>query len=147
LAAFEQAWQNLVQRHEVFRTAVVWESLPEPVQAIQAETPFGIRHLDWRSLNSDQQQRQFEALLEEDRRQGFDLQRPPLMRVTVIELDEARLRVVWSLHHMLLDGWSTAIVLDELFALYEQAVKGEVVPGRARRPFRGYVEWQRRQGQ
>jgi hypothetical protein len=59
LATFEQAWRYLVQRHEVFRTAVVWEALPEPVQAIQAETPFGPRHLDWRTLEPDEQQRQF----------------------------------------------------------------------------------------
>src|SRR5207253_5156916 len=143
LAPFVQAWQQLVQRHDAFRTAVVWEDLPEPVQAVQAETPFRPRHLDWRGMDPNEQQRQFETLLEEDRRQGFDLQRPPLMRVTVIQLEDARLRVLWSLHHILLDGWSSAIVLDELFALLE----GRQVPAPSRRPFREYVEWLHRQDQ
>src|SRR5262249_31547048 len=76
---------------------------------------------------------------EEDPARGFDLGQAPLMRLSVVELGGGRQRVSWTMHHLLLDGWSTAIVLDDLARIHQ----GLATP--ARRPYRDYVGWVRSQ--
>jgi len=102
--------------------------LPEPVQAVSRSVPFELeRH-------------------ESGGERGFDLGRAPLMRVAVMELGEGRQRVVWSMHHVLLDGWSTAMVLEELSEVYGALLEGRRAPERGRRRrFREHVGWVRAQ--
>jgi Condensation domain/Major Facilitator Superfamily len=128
LDVFDAAWRELVSRHAVLRTAVLWEGLPQPVQVVARDVPFAIERRDW----SDR-------LLQDDRRRGFDLGAAPLMRVTVSNLGGGRQRVLWTVHHLLLDGWSTALVLDELGEIQRALAAGRAPVARARRPFREYV--------
>src|SRR5205807_23222 len=125
------------------RTAVLWEGLPEAVQVVVREAPFVLERHDWSGLAD--QDAAFARLVQEDRRRGFDVGRPPLLRVAVAELGGGRQRVLWSVHHLLLDGWSMALILDELGDIH-QAMAAERTPApRRRRPFREYVGWVRAQ--
>ncbi|MGH9335722.1 MAG: non-ribosomal peptide synthetase, partial [Vicinamibacteria bacterium] len=85
------------------------------------------------------------AYLEEDRRKGFELSKAPLMRLALIRTSEEEHYCAWSFHHILLDGWSTAIVLREVLSSYFAVREGRS-PSLAR-PFayREYVEWLERQ--
>ncbi len=98
---------------------------------------------DWRELNPDEQQKRLEAFLEADRRRGFDLSEAPLMRLSLIRLDETTYRVVWSYHHLLLDGWSVAIVSEELAVWSKAFGEGRALDLPNPRPFRDYVAWLR----
>ncbi len=83
----------------------------------------------------------FEDWLAGDRQRGFDLSRPPLIRVTLIRRPGARWRVVWSFHHLILDGWSWPLLLQELFELYDAHRRQRESPESFRLPFRAYVSW------
>src|SRR5207253_8824524 len=96
------------------------------------EVPFAIQRRDWAGL------------AEADRRRGFELERAPLMRVTVAEVGGGR-RLLWSVNHLVLDGWSTALALDELGEIYRALAAGRAPEARRRRPFREYVGWVRGQ--
>ncbi|MCX4919808.1 amino acid adenylation domain-containing protein [Streptomyces sp. NBC_00687] len=138
-ALFGQAWQQLVDRHSILRSAFVWEGVSEPVQVVQrkAPVPFAVR--DLRGLPD--QERRLEAFLAEDWERGFDLSRAPLVRVTVLRTAEARRYVVWSFHHILLDGWSVQILQKELFALYRGLLYGTPAALPPAAPYRRYIEW------
>ncbi|WP_369043210.1 amino acid adenylation domain-containing protein [Streptomyces sp. Midd1] len=138
-ALFGQAWQQLVDRHSILRSAFVWEGVSEPVQVVQrkAPVPFAVR--DLRGLPD--QERRLEAFLAEDWERGFDLSRAPLVRVTVLRTAEARRYVVWSFHHILLDGWSVQILQKELFALYRGLLDGTPAALPPAAPYRRYIEW------
>ncbi|HEX4953893.1 MAG TPA: amino acid adenylation domain-containing protein [Thermoanaerobaculia bacterium] len=141
LEAFRRAWQAVMERHAVLRTAFVWDSLDKPMQVVhrQVEPPIEIE--DWRELPEAKREAALEELLEEDRRRGFDLAQAPLMRLALQRLTVNRWQLTWSHHHLLLDGWSVAIVLQEVFRHYEsarQAVPLELTPSR---PFQDYVRW------
>ncbi|WP_394425667.1 amino acid adenylation domain-containing protein [Streptomyces sp. SGAir0957] len=138
-ALFGQAWQQLVDRHAILRSAFVWEGVSEPVQVVQrrAPVPFVVR--DLRGL-PDQEQR-LDAFLAEDWERGFDLSRAPLVRVTVLRTAEERRYVVWSFHHILLDGWSVQILQKELFALYRGLLDGTPAALPPAAPYRRYIEW------
>lgn len=117
--AFEQAWHRVIRRHSILRTAFFWEDFDEPHQVVFRRVPVPLDERDWRELTPAAQQKQLDAFLDRDRQQQFDLSRPPLMRITIIWLDDRRFHFVWSRHHILLDGWSQALVLREVFTLYE----------------------------
>ncbi|WP_277816770.1 condensation domain-containing protein, partial [Streptomyces sp. AcH 505] len=138
-ALFGQAWQRLVDRHSILRSAFVWEGVSEPVQVVQRQAPVPFEVRDLRGLPD--QERQLDVFLAEDWERGFDLSRAPLVRVTVLRTAEQRRFVVWSFHHILLDGWSVQILQKELFALYRSLLDGTSAALPTTVPYRRYIEW------
>ncbi|HEY0604050.1 MAG TPA: amino acid adenylation domain-containing protein, partial [Herpetosiphonaceae bacterium] len=144
-AAFRHAWATVVERHAVFRTAFVWDGLDEPLQVVrrQVTVPWTIE--DWRGLTPKEQDGQRMAYLQADRRRGFALDEPPLLRLALFRLYDERHVFVWTHHHILLDGWSLPLVFNEVVRGYEQLVQGRELPVAWTRPYRDYIAWVRRQ--
>ncbi len=143
--AFEQAWQMVVERHSVFRTGFEWESLSQPVQVVYRHVDVRVNTFDWRDLSTLEQQAQLEAFLNDQRQQGFQLSQAPLMRLYLLRLDENTYQFVWSLHHILLDGWSLPLVFQDLFVYYQTICNGESVALPLTRSYRNYIAWLQQQ--
>jgi amino acid adenylation domain-containing protein/non-ribosomal peptide synthase protein (TIGR01720 family) len=142
-AAFRRTWQLLARRHAILRTAVRWEGLDQPWQDVHpgVELPFVV--LDWRHLTAGERERQREAFLAADRATGFDLGTPPLARVTLIRAGDTESRLVMTYHHLLLDGWGSARLLEELFASYARLRVARTPRLAPVRPYRDYLAWLR----
>jgi amino acid adenylation domain-containing protein/non-ribosomal peptide synthase protein (TIGR01720 family) len=138
---FLQAWQQVVNRHQVLRSGFLWQGLPEPVQAVYSAVRLPHTLLDWTDCPADEQERRFDELLAADREQYFDLSSAPLLRVAVIRMAGSRHRVLWTFHHLLLDGWSAQLVQSELIALYRAAVLGTEAQLDEPVPYSDYVDW------
>ena len=138
---FRPVWKRAVERHAVLRTAFLWEGLDEPLQVVRREVEIPWRTEDWRGLDDEEQRRRFDAFLEEDRVRGFEPARAPLLRMTLVRTGEETHRFVWSFHHLLLDGWSTALVFNEVLADYAAQCQGQPIALAAPRPFRDYIAW------
>jgi len=143
--AFERAWQRIVDRHSVLRTAFVWEGLDEPAQVAHKRLDLSVARLDWRDLSSPEQQERFAAHLEADRRLGFELSDAPLMRLTLIRFEGDVHRFVWTYHHLLLDGWSWPLLVKEAFTFYGAFSRGERIEMDQPRPYRDYIAWLKQQ--
>ncbi|MEM9174218.1 MAG: amino acid adenylation domain-containing protein [Myxococcota bacterium] len=144
-AAFREAWTQLQQRHAVLRTAFAWEGLARPMQVVGRAAPIPIESLDWRERSRDDADAAFEAWMAEDLERGFDPSRAPLMRLAVFRRADEETRIVWTYHHLLLDGWSLPRLLGEWVALYRAATGGEAPPlGDAPR-YREFVDWLEKQ--
>ncbi len=143
--AFERAWQQVVERHAVLRTAFVTKDLAEPLQAVLRSVKLPCAKEDWRGLGRAEQRERLGAYLDEDRRRGFDLSKAPLMRLALVRLSDDEHQFVWTYHHLLLDGWCVPLVLKEVFAFYEAAARGRAVSLERSRPYRDYIAWLRRQ--
>jgi len=143
--AFEQAWQTIVARHPILRTLFTWEKRNQPLQIVRQEVTVPFAYQDWRSYSPSEQQSRLEAFLIADRKQGFDLSKAPLLRLALMRLSERRYQFTWSFHHLLLDGWSSPIILAELFALYEGFLRAESPALPPRRPYRDYIRWLQQQ--
>jgi amino acid adenylation domain-containing protein len=137
----EAAWDDVVHRHDALRAAFVWEDLDEPLQVVKTRVQTPWRRLDGRRLVAEQGPDAVDRWLARDRRTGFDMKQAPLMRVTVIELGEERHRLVWTLHHVLADAWSVAIVLDELQAAYHARLAGKPFMPGAAPLYRDFIAW------
>src|SRR5205823_3696406 len=112
------AWQQTVDRHDVLRTAFVWEEVAEPLQVVGEKAALVWEREDWRGLTEHAQRERLETFLDTDRRRGFDPTRAPLMRLTLIDASADESYFVWSHHHLLLDGWSVSLLMKEVSELY-----------------------------
>ncbi|WP_219536937.1 non-ribosomal peptide synthase/polyketide synthase, partial [Nonomuraea guangzhouensis] len=139
--AFERAWTLVFQRHAALRGTAVWEDLPNPMWVVSRSVPLPLTTLDWADLDEESQERALVDFLAADLARGAEPGQPTMVRVTLLRLAERRHQMVWSRHHLALDGWSTPIVLNEFLDAYHAVLAG-VAPGLPhRRPFRDHVAW------
>src|SRR5215510_12619028 len=145
IEAFAKAWQSVVDRHPVLRTIFAWEGLDEPLQVVRKHVKLPLTHEDWRGLTPEVQQEKVEEFYAAERARGFDLSTAPLMRVALIQLEDNAYRFVWSYHHVLIDGWSSAVIFNDVFNFYETLAQGLELKVERGRPFRDYIVWLRQQ--
>lgn len=144
VSTFEQAWQQVV-RHPSLRTAFVWEGLDKPVQVVYRQVKLQLEQYDWRGRSTNERDEQLEAYLQADRRRGFDLSKPPLMRLTLIRITEVTYQFIWSAYHLVLDAWCLNILLKEFFSFYQALSQGRSVNLEGSRPYRDYIAWLKQQ--
>ncbi|WP_339548447.1 amino acid adenylation domain-containing protein, partial [Pseudomonas sp. RA_35y_Pfl2_P32] len=133
-----QAWQQLIARHPILRTAFAWEGLEQPLQLVYQQVPQDWEEHDWRGRDSSPQA--LADFAEQQRGRAFSFDVPVLQRVQVVRLDTHRYRLVWTYHHLLLDGWSSARMIEQWLGLYV----GEDTGAQAGR-YGDYIDWLQRQ--
>lgn len=143
--AFERAWQEVVNRHQALRSSFRWEGLKEPVQVVHRHVKLEFERQDWTTSSAEEQSHLLNELLQKDRQRGFNLSQPPLMRITVVNTGAQTYQLVWSHHHLLMDGWSVPIVLNEVATFYVAFSKGSPLQLQPPRPYRDYIVWLRQQ--
>jgi len=143
---FLQAWYKLVEQYPVLRTSFGRGKMGVAAQKVWRKASLNAQLHDWRQLGPIEQQQQWRALLASDRMRGFDLAKPPLLRLTLAQIDaHGTYRVLWTFHHLLLDGWSAALLMKQLCEVYASLCKGIDRPLPPSRPYRDYIEWLRQQ--
>ncbi|MBD2245045.1 non-ribosomal peptide synthetase [Nostoc sp. FACHB-888] len=145
ISVFERVWQQVIQRHSILRTCFRWEGLKEPVQVVLRQVQLPLKHYNWQGLSSTQQQQKLEAFLASDRTLGIDLTQAPLMRLALIQTSENTYHFVWNTHHLITDGWSTSMLLEEVFKFYTAFCQNEELRLEPPRPYRDYIKWLQKQ--
>ncbi len=141
VTCYQKAWEDVVARHPILRTAFVWEAAEGPLQVVHQKVRVPFEQLDLRALPPEAQERDVRRFLDADRERGFDLSKAPLMRLALIRLGDESYRAVWSHHHLIMDGWSLPLVFKEVFALYHAHTQGKEVRLPHLRPFGDYIQW------
>nr|WP_269788967.1 condensation domain-containing protein [Streptomyces sp. HNM0561] len=139
--ALATAWRRTVAANPILRTHLVWADTPEPLQVVTRPATPRIVHHDWTRRPEEWREAELDRMLAEDRAEGIDLTTAPLMRLALIRLSADEVRIVWTFHHVLLDGWSAAQVFDEVCERYAALTGGRAPVVPARRPFREYLGW------
>ncbi len=125
LDIFRKSWEYIIQKHSILRTAFYYDRFNMPVQCAYKKVSLPIEILDYSGLDS---QAQNEALLtykEAERERGLDFNSAPLMRLAMIRLNSDRYKMIWTYHHIISDGWSMAILMEEFLNVYESFSDGE----------------------
>lgn len=141
LPRLRQAWDAIVARHATLRTQFESTEQGIPVQRIVPEAALPWEFLDWRGQDKTRQQQALESFLKVDRHRGFVMNRAPLMRLTLIRTAEDGYELVWTFHHILMDGRSFPIVLGEVFELYDGTPDAAADTPAPRRPYSDYIHW------
>lgn len=137
------AWARVQARHTALRTAIRWEERDEPFQVVYRDLPLVWDAADWSGLDPQAQAEALARLFAENRARPFDLRRPPLLRLSWRRLGPERGVLALCHHHIVLDGWSTARLLQEVMACYQAGDAAPDLP--PARPYADYVRWLRRQ--
>ncbi len=138
-AALERAWRHAATGHPVLRTAVVWEGVDAPVQVVRREVVLPVSHVDLRAQADPAAE--VARLRAAEKAAGFDFTAPPLHRVTLARTSDADVTIIWTLHHILMDGWSSAELLRDVFEAHAALRAGTAPTPVTRRPFRDFVAW------
>ena len=122
--AFRRAWELLFRRHPILRTSFTHDAQTVhddrgPEITIDAGDPSRV----------------------------FDLQRDTLMRFHLTRVSDRKHQLIWTYHHLLLDGWCLGILQRELFTAYAAFVAGETPSLPPARPYRDYIDWLSQQDQ
>ncbi len=134
---FAQAWRTMVQRHATLRTAFLWrDGLARPLQVVLREAHAPVALLDWRRLDAQAQAAQLARLTDTEIRQGVAFDAAPLSRLSLIDLGGQRHQLVWTFHHLLLDGWAQSRLIGEWLQAYGGEPLGDAGPAYGR-----YVRW------
>ncbi len=147
LEAFRRAWQEVVNRQDVLRTSFVWKRIERMLQVVQKDVSIPIEVHDWRGMSSAEQEHRFKEYQAADRNRGFDLSKPPLIRLGLMQLSNDAWYLLWSHHHTLMDGWSMPLLLKEVMTYYEAFSKGAPVYLPPPRQYRDYINWLQKQDQ
>lgn len=145
IAAFVQAWQQVINQHPILRTSFYWKQHKEPFQVVHRNVQLPWQQYDWQEFSVSEQPKRLEAFLQADRQQGFDISQAPLMRLTLIQVAKETYHFIWSSHHLILDGWSGALVLQQVSQAYEALCNGQVVSLPHCCSYAEYIAWLQQQ--
>jgi amino acid adenylation domain-containing protein len=130
------AWQQVVDRTPALRSRISWDGPAGPLHVVLRDVCLPLTYVDWQHLSQHQRRDELRTWLDRDRAQGMELSAAPLMRVALARLSDSEVQVIWTFHHVLLDGWSVFQVLSDVFACHHAQSE---LP--SRRPFRDYLQW------
>src|SRR3546814_3090469 len=137
LEAFQHAWGTVFAGNDVLRTAFHWRGLARPLQVVQRRVPLPFSVQTGPSFEPARLQ----ALLAEDQARGFELERAPLVRLTLIRIADDDAYLVSSFHHLLVDGWCLGRLEREVRAAYESYRSRQATLFDTIVPYRYYISW------
>jgi amino acid adenylation domain-containing protein len=141
--ALEQALNEIVQRHEVLRTTFQMIDA-EPMQVISPHAALTLPLVDLTRLPETAREAEAHRRAVEHVRQPFDLVNGPLVRAGLLRMNDEDHVLLLTMHHIISDGWSISVLVNELGALYNSFSTGttSTLPGLSIQ-YADYAQWQR----
>uniref|UniRef100_UPI001141ED0F condensation domain-containing protein n=1 Tax=Lacrimispora amygdalina TaxID=253257 RepID=UPI001141ED0F len=139
--AFERAFGQVILRHDILRTAFIYEKVDKPVQVVLKDRTSKMDYKDISLLSEGQKKSYLEECMAGDRKKGFDLTYEPLVRIMLIKVSEETYHLIWSFHHIIMDGWCLPIVFKELLESYKAFRKGSSPQLGRVYPYSQYIQW------
>ncbi|RAJ29236.1 non-ribosomal peptide synthetase [Pedobacter cryoconitis] len=137
----QESWKLLLQRHTILRSSFDYESLGMPVQCVHEEVVLPFQVVDFRQHSPEIQQAEIASFIAADLKKGIDFKKPPLMRISLLQTGEDTFFMVWTYHHILLDGWSMSVLMEELLAYYELLADGQEVKITEQDKYEDYIRY------
>ncbi|MEH2211070.1 non-ribosomal peptide synthetase/type I polyketide synthase [Nostoc sp.] len=144
LSALHTDVHKAIERHEALRTTI---SNQGDFQQILPTLTIDVPLIDFSSLNTAERETKVQQWLIQESQQCFDLTQGPLLRIHVLKLEAEKHLLVFTMHHIIIDGWSMDVLLQELSVFYSAECKGIDCQQEPPLQFREYVQWQERQSQ
>ncbi|GGX08656.1 non-ribosomal peptide synthase/polyketide synthase [Aquimarina muelleri] len=143
LDLWEKSFSILVNHYDILRTRFIYDNVTVPLQVVLSESSVGLQYHD---ITEEKGTEKIIAdFMKSDNQQSFDLWADSLMRVTIFKTDVEVFKVVWSFHHILMDGWCTSIMYDNFFTIYKQLKSNNQPLLGTARPYQDYILWYEQQ--
>ncbi len=141
LETLQAAWNVVIARHESLRTSIQFAKKSKPILVVSKQADVVSSSADFRHESPEEQRKTCDIFRREDRSVGLDLTDVSVGRVTLLHLSPTSHKLFWACHHALLDGWSAAIVIEEVLAVCNSLLKGQSSDLPAPAPLKSYYQW------
>ncbi|MBT9300751.1 non-ribosomal peptide synthetase [Pseudomonas sp. TAE6080] len=142
---FALAWKAVIARHEALRASFCWNVGEDMLQVIHKPGSTPIEYLDWSTVPETEQEPRLQALLKNEREDGFDLLNQAPFHLRLIRVGEARYWFMMSNHHILIDAWCRSLLMNDFFDIYMALGEGREAQLAAPPRYRDYIAWLQRQ--
>lgn len=137
--AFKKTWEIILNRHEGLRASYHWQNLKKPIQVIHDNLKVSFDFKDW--TDEKDYESKLEKFISDDRNKGFVFENPPLLRISVIKSKDNIYDILWTYHHIQMDGWCLSLIMQELDKYYKILVNNEKIEIQVETPFKDYITW------
>mgnify|MGYP005834128821 CR=1 FL=1 len=141
IVLFHKSFDALIARHDIFRTTFVYEKVKRPLQVVLKEWPGFVHFEDISQMSEDSRNSYLEEFKKRDKEKGFDFSKDMLLRLAVFRTGCTSYSIVWSFHHILMDGWCIGIVINELFGIYYALKEGRPFDVDRVQSYSSYIKW------
>ncbi len=138
----QRAWCQVIDHHTSLRSGIVCDGLEEPLWVVhQSIEPEWEQH-DYSRLSPEAQDDELKGALDRLVQWRFSFNGEPLLKFSLFKIDDRIYRLLWTVHHLISDGWSTAVVLEDLVCAYASFADGHPVDLKETLPYKQYLDWQ-----
>ncbi|MGG3526870.1 non-ribosomal peptide synthetase [Bacillus pseudomycoides] len=141
VSILEEAFRKCIERHSVLRSFIAVKGLEEPKQVVLNKREVDIHHYDFSGNNESEKLQKKEEVIVTEKNNRFDLSRDILIRLRTIKLSDTSYEIILVFHHIILDGWSFGLIVDEIFKNYKSIKTGQPIMLDAPIPFEKYINW------
>ena len=127
LNIFKQSWNSVIRAHSILRSAFYYDVFSVPVQCVYKEVELPVEFQDLRNMGKQAQENAVSDYENTDRYKSFDYKTAPLMRLALLQVSDNRYRMIWTWHHILFDGWSMPVLMEEFLTTYEALAGGNKI--------------------
>ncbi|MDQ1351276.1 MAG: hypothetical protein QG657_1578, partial [Acidobacteriota bacterium] len=146
IAVVEKSLNDLFKRHDILRTAFIHDISPRPVQVVLKDRRCDFYYKDIRDTAGNVEIEAFVSDFKaEDKLRAFDLSKDVLARISVLRTDIAEYELIWSSHHILMDGWCIGILNNEFLEIYKSHIENRPYRLPVVKVYRTYIEWLEKQ--
>lgn len=136
----KKAWEQVMANHSIFATAFHHLN-GTTLQAVYKYVDLTFNELDYSGLTPKELPPALAAFQDRDKNTDFDMATAPLMRVTFIRLPYHAIRMVWTCHHIIMDGWSMPVVVEEWLKACEALLKGNDLPAATPDQYEAFIRF------
>ncbi|WP_345027225.1 amino acid adenylation domain-containing protein, partial [Flavivirga jejuensis] len=137
----KKSWDYVIQNHSILRSAFIYGAFSIPLQRVHQDVKLPFEQFDYNMHKESEQEVLLSSFLEMDKKKGFEFSKPPLMRITIIKSTSKVYKMVFTHHHIVMDGWSLSMMMGELMIAYETISKGEKLPKIEEDLFEDYIKY------
>ncbi len=138
---YQSAWKALIKHYSLLRTGFILDDEENLLQYVKKTVDLPWVYLDLRQLSAESQESRWQEIVLADRQNLYCLEKAPLFRVYLLRFDRESYRVLWSIHHSLVDGWSMALISHSLSLTYACLNRSIPIHLDYSRPYRDYISW------
>ncbi|WCM63688.1 amino acid adenylation domain-containing protein [Paenibacillus polymyxa] len=142
---FGSSFNKLMQRHEILRSSFISGVNNETVQVVFKHRKLELQYEDISDLDETERHVYIQRYEAEDQAKGFDLSGNSLIRLAVLRTSEKTYRIVWSYHHILMDGWCIGVIMKEWMDYYRFISQGHSLELPDSIPYGQYIQWLEKQ--
>jgi fengycin family lipopeptide synthetase D len=136
---FETSFNMLIDRYDILRSVFFHENLSKPQQLVFKSRKVKINFED--VSNQTESEKYIESFIENDKKNSFDLKRDILIRLSILKIRKEEYKIIWSFHHILMDGWCIGILMSDFFDIYYSLKDDKKIDMEPVVPYINYINW------